>query len=103
MNVPTNIDVIFVKSLFTEYEAGLYTAASIFGKIQFFFSTSMIWALFPKVSKKNSIGVKTHRLLNRAVLYIGLISGLLAVTYYFFPVFLIDILGRDNITKNFKV
>jgi len=88
MSMPTNLDVLFARSMFTAYESGIYTSASVFGKIQFFVAYSIVWALFPKVTKLKS----SERLLMKATLYVICVSGLLALVYLIFPSEIIEFL-----------
>jgi O-antigen/teichoic acid export membrane protein len=46
-----DIDVLLVKYLFSEYDAGLYAALSLLGKIVLFVSSAAVPAMFPKVVK----------------------------------------------------
>ena len=89
--VPANVDVILAKHFFTAHNAGLYTAASVLGKIVLFLPGAISTVMFPKVSKINANGGDTRKLLNKSLFYTAILSGLLAIGYWFFPSIVIGI------------
>jgi O-antigen/teichoic acid export membrane protein len=89
--VPANIDVIIAKHFFTAQTAGLYTAATVLGKIILFIPGAIVVAMFPKVSKMYTEKRDTIRLLNKSLLYTGVLSGIMAAGYWFFPVLVVKI------------
>jgi len=89
--VPANVDVIIAKHFFAAHTAGLYTAASVLGKIILFIPGAIIIAMFPKVSKMYAEKRDTSHLLNISLLYTGLVSGVMAVGYWFFPALVVRI------------
>ena len=91
--VPSNADVILAKHFFNGHEAGLYTAASVIGKIVLFLPSSISAVMFPKAAEKNILGEDTLHLLNRSLLYTGLLSGLAAAAFAISPSFIGLIFG----------
>ena len=89
--VPANVDVILAKHFFTAHNAGLYTAASVLGKIVLFLPGAISTVMFPKVSKINANGGNTRKLLNKSLFYTSILSGLLAIGYWFFPSIVVGI------------
>jgi O-antigen/teichoic acid export membrane protein len=89
--VPANVDVIIAKHFFAAHTAGLYTAASVLGKIILFIPGAIVIAMFPKVSKMYAEKKDTSHLLNLSLLYTGLVSGVMAVGYWFFPTLVVKI------------
>ena len=83
--VPANVDVIIAKHFFSANTAGLYTAATVLGKIILFIPGAVVAAMFPMVSKMYAEKRDTSHLLNISLLYTGLISGAMAAGYWFFP------------------
>lgn len=83
--VPANVDVIIAKHVFTAYEAGLYTAASVLGKIIIFLPGAISIVMFPKVSEMHTQKKDTIGILNRCLFYVGILSGTVAIGYFFFP------------------
>jgi len=89
--VPANVDVIIAKHFFAAHTAGLYTAASVLGKIILFIPGAIVIAMFPKVSKMYAEKKDTGHLLNISLLYTGLVSGVMAAGYWFFPALVVKI------------
>jgi len=89
--VPANVDVIIAKHFFTAHTAGLYTASSVLGKIILFIPGAIVVAMFPKVSKLYAEKKDTGHLLNISLLYTGLVSGVMAAGYWFFPSLVVGI------------
>lgn len=83
--VPTNADIVLVKSMFTASQTGVYTAVSVFGKILVFLPDGISSALFPKVSSNHASGDETKHLLYRALLYTAVLAGSLAGVMALFP------------------
>lgn len=83
--VPANVDVIIVKHFFDAYDAGLYTATSVLGKIIIFLPGAISMVMFPKVSEMHTQNKGTIGLLNRCLIYTGMLSGGVALGYFFFP------------------
>lgn len=67
----TNGDILLVKALFSDVEAGTYSSAMVIGKISMYVSTAVIAALFPMVVEENEKGKDTRRLFIKALLYGG--------------------------------
>lgn len=86
--VPANADVVVVKHVFSATEAGLYTAASVAGKVLFFLPMGISTALFPKVSADNASegDGRQSALFRRALLYAAAIGGAGALAYWVAPV-----------------
>jgi len=89
--VPANVDVIIAKHFFAAHSAGLYTAATVLGKIILFIPGAIVIAMFPKVSKMYAEKKDTSHLLNISLLYTGLVSCVMAIGYWFFPSLVVSI------------
>jgi len=89
--VPANVDVMIVKHFFSSHDAGLYTAASVLGKIVLFMPGAITAVMFPKVSEMNASGKSTREMLNKSLFYATVLSGSLAIGYWFFPSLVIKI------------
>jgi len=85
--VPANADVIVVKHAFPATEAGMYTAASVLGKVLIFLPMGISTALFPKVSADHaSAGTGRQRaLLVRGLGYAAALGGAGALAYWVAP------------------
>lgn len=90
---PSNLDVILVKHFFPSYEAGLYTAASVMGKIIMFLPGAITAVMFPKAAEMNCLGKSTFNLLNRCLIYTGLLSGSAAAAFALYPRLVVMIFG----------
>ncbi len=90
-SVPANVDVIIAKHFFSDYDAGIYVAVSVLGKIMIFLPGAIVDVMFPKVSKRYSEKKGTVHLLNLSLLYTGLGTGILAALFWFFPSQIIEI------------
>jgi len=91
---PSNLDVILAKHFFEGQEAGLYTAASVMGKIVLFLPGAVAAVMFPKAAEMSILGKSTMKLLNRSLIYTGLLSGAAAATFVIFPDLVGTIFGK---------
>ena len=57
------MDIPLVKHYFDEYQAGIYSSASIIGKIGFFLPTVLLHAFFPEVINNDKLGKSSIPLL----------------------------------------
>ena len=57
------MDIPLVKHYFDEYQAGIYSSASIIGKIGFFLATVLLHAFFPEVINNDKLGKSSIPLL----------------------------------------
>lgn len=93
LSIPSNMDVILVKYLFSPIDAGLYTSVSVLGKIVFFFSGSVGTVMFPAVAEKYARGENTRGILTKSILCAGALSGCLVLIYVFYPQIIVTIFG----------
>ena len=91
LTMPTNIDVVLVKHFFSDAETGLYTAASIFGKIIYFLPIGLTTVMFPKIVERHTANRNTRRILIRTLLYTGLLTGIGAIFFWLFPKFFLGL------------
>jgi O-antigen/teichoic acid export membrane protein len=89
--VPGNVDLIIAKHFFDPYIAGLYTSATVLGKIILFIPGSIVVAMFPKVSKLHAEKKNIKNILLKSLLFTSVSSGFFAMIYWFFPYILIKI------------
>ncbi|MFH2145252.1 MAG: oligosaccharide flippase family protein [Candidatus Omnitrophota bacterium] len=69
----TNMDVIFVKHLFSPLEAGYYSIAQMVGKVIFFLPSAVIIVMFPKASANYARNENTTYILKKCLIIIGLL------------------------------
>ena len=89
-----NFDVLLVKHFFSESDAGLYTSASLIGKIVFFASLSIVMVMFPKVSEfyERNMLSDARRVLNISLVMTLILSLGITGFYLMFPQFVVLVL-----------
>jgi O-antigen/teichoic acid export membrane protein len=94
-SVPANLDVVLAKYFFSATDAGLYTSASVLGKIIFFFPAGIYAVMFPMIAEKHARGEDTTGILRKSLLYTALLSGSVALGYLLFPQLVMKIFGAS--------
>jgi len=89
-------DVVLVKHFFSSFEAGLYSATSVLGRIVFFASGVVPAVMFPLVSERFENGGKYRHFLSQSFLIVGGVSLLITIIYFLFPSLMIKILYGDS-------
>lgn len=84
-SVPANMDVILAKHFFESNTAGIYTAATVLGKIILFVPGAIAIVMFPKISRLHAEKKDTNYVLNISLIYTAVLSGAMALGYWFFP------------------
>jgi len=91
-----NIDLILVKILFSEHNAGLYSATVIMGSVGFFISTIFAAVVFPKAAKAQVTRKDSVLILIRGLLYTFLAGMGMILAYFFLPSTAVNLLyGPD--------
>jgi len=85
-------DILLVKNLFPEKEAGLYASLAILGKIVFFASSSIGIVMFPLVAGKRAKGENYRRLYLNSFLLVFFVSSSITVVYFLFPELMVNLL-----------
>lgn len=80
-------DIILVKHFFSGYEAGLYSALGMMGKIIFFASSSVVTAMFPLVAESHEKGESHKNLLFQSLALVLIISVVINLGYFVAPTF----------------
>lgn len=83
------VDVVLVKHLFSGFEAGLYSAASVVGKVILFATSPIISVMFPLVAESYTKKEDFKRLFSLALFLILAVSFSILVFFLFFPRFVI--------------
>jgi len=78
-------DVFLVKHYFSPYEAGLYAALSLMGRIIFFITGPINQTMFPLVVESYQKKKNYLKLLLDAFFLVCLLSAAVLLIYYFFP------------------
>jgi O-antigen/teichoic acid export membrane protein len=89
------IDVILVKHFLTPFEAGIYAALSILGKIVFFAASPITATMFPIVSRRKAARQPFEKVFFAALALTAAISSGITIFYWLFPDIAIGLLyGR---------
>lgn len=78
-------DTLLVKYFFSDYETGIYSSASIFGKAIIYLSGAIVMVLFPLVSENTTKDISSFALLLKALGINLLLSGGGALFLFLFP------------------
>ncbi len=94
-SVPANLDVVLAKYFFSAKEAGLYTSASVLGKISFFFPSAIYAVMFPMIAEAHARGESTAGVLLRCLRYALVLSGGVVGFYWAFPGVVVAVFGSS--------
>ncbi|MBF0442916.1 MAG: oligosaccharide flippase family protein [Oligoflexales bacterium] len=83
--VITNLDIITVKHLFSPEEAGIYSGASVVGRIAFFLPQMVINVLFSEIVKNSQNNESSMNIILLILSLTTVASGSVAAVAYFFP------------------
>lgn len=78
-------DVMLVKHYFSAFDAGMYAALAMMGKVIFFAGSSVAYVLFPVVAERNATGTRSHSLVYMSLAIVGAISLGITGVYFLFP------------------
>ena len=87
-----NSDIILVKHYFPPYEAGLYAALALIGRIVYFGTWTVVTLLFPIVIKLEKEGKSHTKYFIGGLGIVAFIAAVIVATSYFFPSEMVDIL-----------
>ena len=90
------MDIPLVKHYFNEYQAGIYSSASIIGKIGYFLPTVLLHAFFPEVINNDTLGKSSIPLLAFMLGITLLICASYVLVVLFFKEFLITLLFGEK-------
>lgn len=92
-------DLILVKHFFSAYDAGIYAAMSILGRVIFYGASPISSVMFPLVSKRQSKGDNYKSIFKYSLFMTASIAICILLIYYFFPVFSIKLLYGSLYTQ----
>jgi O-antigen/teichoic acid export membrane protein len=81
----TYVDMILVKHYFAPEDAGIYATAEVLGKIVIYLPVSIVLALFPLVAESHALNQDSFHMLDKGLLYTGVISATTAFIFFLFP------------------
>lgn len=85
-------DIILVKHFFSSYQAGLYSALGMMGKVVYFASLAVTTVMFPLVAEKYENNGKYKDILYQALILVGLVSVGITSVYFLWPNLMVGIL-----------
>ncbi|MCL4200329.1 oligosaccharide flippase family protein [Patescibacteria group bacterium] len=91
-----SMDIILVKHYLPPFEAGLYAALSVMGKIIYFASSSVSYVLFPVVAERKQQNAGSERLVYSGLAAIGFVSASITAGYFLFPEFALFLLFGES-------
>ncbi len=92
----TSMDVVVVKHFFKPLEAGYYSIAQMAGKIILFLPIAITLVMFPKTSNLHAQAKATLHLLEKSLLYVGVLCGIAALVCLLFPGLVIRLLSGEE-------
>jgi len=92
----SHMDIPLVKHYFDEYQAGIYSSASIIGKIGYFLPTVLLRAFFPEVINNEKLGKSSIPLLAFMLGITLLICASYVLVVFFFKEALITLLFGEK-------
>lgn len=87
-----NTDVILVRHFLSAYEAGLYAALSVLGKIIFFGTAPVATTMFPLVSEAHARGERYHRIFLLSLLFLISVAGSVTLLFSLAPTLFMKLL-----------
>ncbi len=91
LNLLTNIDIVLVKHFFIAKDAGLYSAASLLGKIVLFFPGAFAMVMFSRTSELHAKNSSSVHVLKKTLFIVLLLSIGITAFYFVFPTFIISL------------
>jgi O-antigen/teichoic acid export membrane protein len=85
----TNVDIVLVKHFFQPAEAGAYSVAQIIGKITLFLPIAIATVLLPRASGLHAQNKGHRAVLEKSMVFTGLLCGLVILVYNLFPGFIL--------------
>ncbi len=80
-----SIDIILVKHFLPEYEAGLYAALAVMGKVIFLASSAVVLVMYPMIAEAHAKKENYKYLFGYSFIFISIASIVLTSAYYLYP------------------
>ncbi|MDP5120776.1 MAG: oligosaccharide flippase family protein, partial [Spirosomaceae bacterium] len=90
-----NSDILLVKHFFPPYEAGLYAALALIGRIVYFGTWTVVTLLFPIVIKLEKEGKSHTKYFLGGLAIVAIIATVIIAASYFYPTEMVGILFGD--------
>ncbi len=91
-NVLTQVDIVIVKHFFHPTQAGYYSGAAMMGRIVLFLPMAMVTVMFPKATEAQTLNRDSRSVLEKSLLAVGVLCGVVTIAYFLFPSFFISLL-----------
>lgn len=89
-------DIILARSFLTSFDAGLYSALALLGKIIFFVSGPIGMVMFPLISEYKAKEQNYRKIFLQSLVIVAMVSVVMSVIYFVAPNFIIQMLyGTD--------
>ncbi|MBN2181977.1 MAG: oligosaccharide flippase family protein [Sedimentisphaerales bacterium] len=92
----TNLDVVLVKHFFNPMEAGYYSISQMVGKIILFLPTAVTLVMFPQTSRLHAQTKDTLHILQKGIVYVGILSGAAVLICFACPELIIKLLSGQS-------
>lgn len=96
LNSFVSTDVILVKHLFSEQQAGLYAGLSLIGRVIFYATAPIGTVMFPVLVNRFNMKKRLNHILFYSIGLVGLASFLVNIFYFMFPHFVILLFLKNN-------
>lgn len=100
LNSFVSTDVILVKHLFSEQQAGLYAGLSLIGRVIFYATAPIGTVMFPVLVNRFNTKKRLNHILFYSVALVGLASLTVTIFYFLFPHFVIILFLKNNAYLN---
>ncbi len=81
----TTVDVVVAKSVFSEYEAGIYGAASLIGRVILYLPAAVATVLLPKVAARSTLRLASDDILVGSLAVTGAFCAVATLLYALVP------------------
>jgi O-antigen/teichoic acid export membrane protein len=81
----TNIDTFLARGLMTAYDAGIYSSASMLGKIVLWLPAAITTVTFPRFSEAQSRNDDSRMLMRKSIWVVGMVLGAIWIWFFLFP------------------
>lgn len=90
--VMINVDIFLARQYLDPVEAGLYSTASVLGKVIWYLPSSINLVVFPKIAHAHAKKSNTVKIMRQSVLWALTLTGGVVLIYLLFPSFILEFL-----------
>lgn len=96
LNAFISTDILLVKHLFSDFQAGQYAGLSLIGRVIFFLTAPISTVMFPIIINRINTNREYKKILHASLLLVGCMSLFITVFYFIFPVFTIHFFLKNE-------